>query len=102
MLESKISRNIVDKLKASGWFVTKLQTTSTPGIPDLLCIRSGRVVFIEVKQDKGIVSPLQEFRIEDLRKQGMEVRVVRDLNEIIDLLYDSHLSARQISSNNDL
>ena len=78
MLESKIQAKIKKKLEADGYFVTKLTVTSTPGIPDLLAIKDGKALFIEVKQDKGIVSPLQLHRHEQLRSFGCQVNIWTD------------------------
>lgn len=78
MLESKIQAKIKKKLEADGYFVTKLTVTSTPGIPDLLAIKDGKVLFIEVKQPKGPISPLQLHRHEELRSFGCEVKIWTD------------------------
>lgn len=40
------------------------------GIPDILCSVNGRFVGIEVKKEQGIVSPLQEFHLNELNKLG--------------------------------
>ena len=52
------------------------------GIPDLMCIRKGNVMFLEVKTEKGVVAPLQEKRIADLNKHGVFAKVVRSLKDI--------------------
>lgn len=70
MLESAIQKKIVAKLTADGWLVTKLIQTSTNGIPDLLCLKDGRAVFIEVKQPGKKPTDLQRYRIGQLQKQG--------------------------------
>ncbi|NTX08292.1 hypothetical protein [Myxococcus sp. CA040A] len=41
---------IVDALRANGWLVIQLNGA---GVPDLLCVRKGRIVFLEVKAAKG-------------------------------------------------
>lgn len=75
MRESVIERDGVKKLIKAGWFVTKLMKTSTNGIPDRLCIKEGRVVFIEWKIPGGRLSELQKYMIDKLRNEGMEVIV---------------------------
>lgn len=48
------------------------------GIPDLMALKDGKTMFIEVKKPKGILSELQKIRIEQLRKQGFEVKIWTD------------------------
>ena len=75
MLESAIQTKIKKKLEADGWTVVKLIKTSMNGIPDLLALKDGCCQFIEVKQPKGVLSPIQEYVIKELRKKGFEVNI---------------------------
>jgi len=65
--EGKIQKKITEHLKKDGWFVTKLMQTSTNGIPDVLAVRSGQTLFIEVKTLTGRLSPIQKYRIGELK-----------------------------------
>jgi Holliday junction resolvase len=56
------------------------------GAPDLVAIKRGRVVFLEVKTPKGKVSEKQSEVHDLLRLHGMEVRVVRGIDDIMDLV----------------
>lgn len=78
MTEQQIQTKIKKKLQERGWFVTKLIKTSTNGIPDLLAIKYGKAMFIEVKREKGILSPLQELRLLELTQAGAIVKVWSD------------------------
>jgi Holliday junction resolvase len=78
MTEQQIQSKIKRKLQERGWYVTKLIKTSTNGIPDLLAIKNGKAMFIEVKREKGKLSPLQELRIDELRQSGAIVHVWTD------------------------
>jgi len=80
MTEQQIQTKIKKKLQAQGYFVTKLIKTSTNGIPDLLAIKDGKATFIEVKRENGILSPLQELRLSELKKYGCIVYVWSDWN----------------------
>lgn len=84
MLESVIQSNIIKYLKSNGWFTTKLIATSTAGIPDVLAIKDGRTVFFEVKQPGKKVKDggLQEYRIKELIKHGVEAYEVHSVNEV--------------------
>ena len=82
MKESELQTKIKDKLTKSGWLVIKLEKTSWNGIPDLMCIRKGNVIFLEVKTEKGIIAPLQEHRIKTLNNIGCFARVVRSVEDV--------------------
>ncbi|MCH9838678.1 VRR-NUC domain-containing protein, partial [bacterium] len=48
------------------------------GIPDLVAIPpDSGVLFSEVKRPNGVVSKLQEYRMKELRKHGIETEVYR-------------------------
>lgn len=63
------------KYEREGYIVIKLVLTNQNGIPDLLLLKDGKAVFVEVKRPGSKPRPLQEYRIEQLRKAGFEVRV---------------------------
>jgi len=84
MTEQQIQTKIKKKLQEQGYFVTKLIKTSTNGIPDLLAIKDGKATFIEVKRQSGILSPLQELRISELKKHGCIVKVWSDFETDFD------------------
>ncbi len=74
MTEAEIQRAIINRHKKNGWFVTKLIQTSTNGIPDVLLIKDGRVVFIEVKRNEKLKpSPLQIYMHDTIRAHKIEV-----------------------------
>jgi len=76
MLESKIQSNIIKRYQKEGWMVVKLIKTNCSGIPDLMCLRNGVTLFIEVKRPGKEPGTLQQFRHEELRKQGFEVLIL--------------------------
>ena len=53
--------------------------TNKNGIPDILAIKPGAdVLFSEVKGKRGVVSKLQEFRINELKEHGFKAEVYRE------------------------
>jgi Holliday junction resolvase len=78
MTEQQIQSKIKKKLQEQGWYVTKLIKTSTNGIPDLLAIKNGKAMFIEVKRENGKLSPLQQLRIQELSEAGAIVHIWSD------------------------
>lgn len=53
----------------------KLIRTSVNGIPDVMCLREGKTMFIEVKRPEGKLSELQKVRIEQLKDKGFECKI---------------------------
>lgn len=86
-LEKDIQREIVKHLKDSGWEVMVIRERfagrpSDPGIPDVVAIKSGRTMWLEVKRPNGIVRKTQVKRHKDMRSQGAEVYVVRSIEDV--------------------
>ena len=82
-MESKIQANIKARFERAGWMVVKLIQTNCNGIPDLMCMKSGRTIFIEVKQPKREPTELQKYRHAELIKQGFDVWVITSEKDII-------------------
>lgn len=79
--ESDIQSAIVRSLTQEGWTVIRLLSSNTRGWPDLLVIRGGRVIFLEVKRPGESPTPIQHMRHAELRRQGISVAVVRSVQE---------------------
>jgi Holliday junction resolvase len=73
--EAEIQKRIIERYQAAGYIVVKLMLTNCNGIPDLMLLRDGRTIFVEVKRPGEVPRPLQQYRIEQLRQAGFEVRV---------------------------
>lgn len=80
MRESQIQSKKIKELEAQGFYVIKLVKTNKNGIPDLIAIpKNSDVLFVEVKAEKGRVSPLQQFRIEELENHGIKTEIHKPL-----------------------
>ena len=85
MTEQYIQTKIKNKLEKEGWFILKLIKVSKSGIPDILALRNGVTMFIEVKKPNGKLSELQRHRIKELRDLGFEVKIWTDYNKNFEL-----------------
>jgi Holliday junction resolvase-like predicted endonuclease len=85
MLESKRQSKIIKKLESDGWLVVKLIRTNCNGICDLMALKEGKTMFIEVKQPTGVLSEIQKIRIKQLKEQGFEVNVWTDYQVAFDI-----------------
>jgi hypothetical protein len=80
---SKFQTKIKKQYQKEGYTVTKYQTTQS-GYPDLLCVKSGEAdTYIECKEEKDTLKPLQKFRIDQLNEQGKKAFCVQDKKGII-------------------
>ena len=78
MTEQQIQSKRIKELEADGYYVIKLIKTNKNGIPDIVAIPpNSNVIFSEVKTKKGKLSPLQEFRLKELKKHGFITEVYR-------------------------
>ena len=57
-----------------------------PGIPDLILIADGRAYGLEIKTDKGTLSPSQKQMAERFRRAGSEYELVRSVLAARDVL----------------
>lgn len=76
-LESKVQSRVIRELRADGYLVVKIGLCSVPGFPDLMALKNGRAMFVEVKRAGEKPRPLQEYRHKQLREQGFEVEIVQ-------------------------
>ena len=74
--ESSVQKKIIERLEASGWYVVKNIRCNKNGFPDLSAFKTGYPpLFVEVKTKTGKLSPLQKYRIREMRRNGLKVRV---------------------------
>lgn len=78
MTESQIQSKIIKQLEKEGYYVIKLISTNKAGISDLIALKDGKAIFIEVKTENGILSELQKLRRSELKKQGFDYYVWTD------------------------
>lgn len=90
MTEATIQKQIIELLERTGWFVLELrgnarrggQVFQTKGTPDLYAAKRGRQIWLEVKRPDGKLMPQQEQVHSALRSNGVEVYVVRSLEDV--------------------
>lgn len=95
-LEKEVGKAVRGYLEVRGWFVSTIKERyfakgagafSEPGIPDLLCIKKGRVVMLELKRPMraAVCSENQHIWHAKWKEQGGEVYVVRSIEDAIDV-----------------
>lgn len=78
MNEAAFQKRCVKKSKDRGWLAYKFSSPAHRGVPDMVFIKQGKVVFIEFKAPNGggRVTPLQHKTIFDMTVHGASVHVV--------------------------
>ena len=87
--EKDITHQIRSVLKTFGIFHYKNHggLGSAPGLPDITgCLKDGRGFWIEVKTDKGRLSPHQERFIQNINDAGGLAFVARSVDDVIEKL----------------
>lgn len=81
MKESQIEKKIADHVKKLGGVSYKFTSPSNRGVPDrIVLFPGGRVMFLEVKQEKGKLSALQQRHLERLKDLGFVAEVAYGLD----------------------
>lgn len=74
-MASKHQTKVIRDLEREGWYVINLIKTSKNGIPDLLALKNGVAKFVECKEVKDTLKPLQAYRLKELNQLGFEAYV---------------------------
>lgn len=82
-LERVIVAKVLATARSLGWWATKLHGSaySMAGLPDVLCIKAGRAVWLEAKRPGEEPTKIQEHRMRELSAAGCPTAVVRSAQE---------------------
>lgn len=83
MSEQKLQTKILNWLKKEGFFTFKTISCNKNGIPDIIACKDSFFYGIEVKQPGGVVSPIQSYQIEQIKKKGGTAFVAHSLEDVI-------------------
>lgn len=65
-------QEIIKSYEKDGYLVLKTIRLNKSGFPDIMALKEGRVLFIEVKEEKDTLEPLQKKRIDELKEKGFK------------------------------
>lgn len=87
MKESQIERRLVEGVRRVGGMCLKFVSPGTLGVPDRIIITAqGRIMFVELKTETGRLAKIQRYTIGEMQKRGADVRVVKGIDEVKELL----------------
>ena len=77
--EKAFGQQVYDLARLLGWLVVRFptwqRTGTTPGFPDIIAVRRGRVLFAELKAGDGKLTPAQRKWLWALAEAGAETYV---------------------------
>ena len=83
MLEKEVEKFLVREVKKIGGISFKFISPGNAGVPDRIVILPiGKVIFVELKTDKGKLTKLQEVQIKKISDLGADARVLRGIEGV--------------------
>lgn len=76
------------KLREVGGLWMKFTSPGHSGVPDRILVLRGHTVYVEMKREKGKVSPIQKATFDLMVKAGVSIHVVYGKNGAQDFLND--------------
>ena len=94
MRESTIETRLVREVRKLGGLCYKFVSPGSPGVPDrIIILPVGHVVFVELKTEIGRLANIQKWQIEELRKRGADVRVLKGMDQVLAFLEEVKANA---------
>lgn len=82
MTEKKIEAWLGKQLKSLGCLYFKFVSPGNTGVPDrIIVLPGGLVIFVELKTDRGALSPVQWYQIDRLRDRGAGVFILFGMDD---------------------
>ena len=103
--ESCLERVFCAKVKSAGGKAIKMETWGRAGLPDrLVLMPGGRVYFVELKRENGVLSEVQKYVIKEFAKLDFNVRIIRNAEQIEEFIKEvssDEVRAAQLSELRD-
>lgn len=76
---SKFQTKVIKEMEDKGYLVLKTIRLNKQGYPDIIAMKpSEPTIFIEIKEAKDTLKPLQKLRINQLNEQGFRAYCLQD------------------------
>ena len=82
MLEKNYEKYFDSEIKKLGGLCYKFVSPGNSGVPDRIVVLPGVIHFVELKTDRGVVSPLQKRQIKKLNNLGQRAWVLYGFEDV--------------------
>ncbi len=86
MSEAEVLIQVRAYLEATGWLVMRIHQSlgSKPGLPDLICLKDGKTIYIECKsqRSRAKLSGAQEIMRQEIQAHGGVYIVAKEIEDI--------------------
>ena len=83
MKESAIEARLVRMVRERGGLCYKFVSPGNPGVPDRIVITpEGKTIYVELKTEAGRLANIQKWQQEEMKKRGVDVRVLHGLDQV--------------------
>ena len=87
MRDRDIEKWLRRQVESLGGLAFKFTSPGNDGVPDRLAVLpGGTIYFIELKTDRGRLSPIQVWQQDRLRQLGVNVAVIRGMDEAVEFI----------------
>ena len=87
MREATIEARLVREVRKLGGLCYKFTSPGNPGVPDrIVILPDGRTIYVELKTEIGRLAKVQQWQLEEMRKRGADVRVLKGLDQVMEFL----------------
>lgn len=87
MRERDIEKKLLNAVRKMGGEAFKWVSPGNDGVPDrIVMLPGGRLIFVELKADRGRLSPVQKIQIRRIQKLGQDVEVVQGMDGLEEFL----------------
>jgi hypothetical protein len=88
MTEARIEKKVVKWCRDNGILTYKFVSPAHRGVPDRIMMAGGRILFLELKTEKGVLSPLQSHEMHKLHGAGFSSCVAFGYQQAVEFLSD--------------
>lgn len=71
-MASSFQNKTKETYQKMGYKVVKIVRAGESGITDLMCLKEGKAIFIECKEEDDTLKELQKYRIDELKSLGFD------------------------------
>ena len=94
MREATIEARLVREVRKLGGLCYKFTSPGNPGVPDrIVILPDGRTIYVELKTEIGRLAKIQQWQLEEMRKRGADVRVLKGLDQVLEFLEEVRTGA---------